>query len=149
MATMLSWEPFITRRPVPTGNANRSQSWVPAADLERTEDGSFIRMDIPGVDPADLDVSITDNVLAIRGSRRMNNRTVSFERRFTLPENTPAEGISASHELGVLELFVPKPLQPEPQRVAIQVRNGAKSDTGQIEVEAHDASDEIEDHSGN
>ncbi len=144
MATMLRWEPFVSRR-TPDSTPNRNY-WVPAADLEQTDTGTTVRMDVPGVAPDDLDVSVTDGVLAIRGSRSSGGRTLTFERRFTLPEGTPSDGIQASHDLGVLELHIPRPAEPERRRVPVEVRH--VTDRTNV-VEAHEAADQLQEDSVN
>ena len=107
--------------------------WTPAVDV-REDSGQFvITADIPGVDPEDIDVTMENGVLTIKGERKIENhddgsdngyRRVErvyggFYRRFTLPDTADAEAISASGKHGVLEVVIPKRAALQPKRIAV------------------------------
>jgi HSP20 family protein len=102
------------------------------------EDGKLIiRADLPGIDPKDIEVSVTDSELRIRGSREekkeVKKRDVfhrevrygSFERVLTLPEGVKAEDLKASYHDGVLELTAPVPKELGRKEVKVQVEAAA------------------------
>jgi HSP20 family protein len=112
------------------GDAETS-TWTPRVDV-REEAGRFVILaDLPGIDPAQIEVQMDKNVLTLKGERksetqedgtkftRVERRYGSFERRFTLPESADAEGISAVGKYGVLEISIPKKPELAPRRIAI------------------------------
>jgi HSP20 family protein len=132
MATVL-FDPFPSlrsRRPLTTP----APTWTPSVEVERAEDATTLRLDVPGVRPEDLEVSVVDHVLAIRGERRTGRGTLRFERRFALPEHVDADGLEAVHEHGVLELRVPI-AKPERRVIPISIRTGEERHEA-IEAEA-------------
>jgi HSP20 family protein len=106
--------------------------------LESYIDGGnlVIRADLPGIDPKDVEVTVSGDVLTVRGKREQTheekNRNYlhrevsygSFERSITLPEGVDADQIKASFKNGVLELTMPAPKEMAPRKVAIEVANG-------------------------
>lgn len=104
-------------------DANPVADWTPPVDIVEFKDRFVVRADVPGVDPADIDVSLVDGVLAVSGDRRREQDTAveglrryerstgRFLRRFTLPETVDADGITARCVNGILEVVIPK--QPE------------------------------------
>jgi HSP20 family protein len=101
------------------GNVMTSR-WMPAVDIKEEEEAYLIRADIPGVDPGDIDVSVDNGVLTIKGERkeekeeekagykRVERSRGSFYRRFTLPDNADADKVDAKSANGVLELKIAK-----------------------------------------
>jgi len=92
-----------------------------------------IRADLPGVDPKDVEVTVTGDQLTIRGTRehRVDEQSRSFihrefsygsfERTVRLPGGVKAEDVKASYSNGVLELTMPVPEQSKSRKVTIQV----------------------------
>ena len=93
---------------------------LPAVNVEETEKSYLIDVAAPGLDKKDFNVTVDENVLTISSNeekskeeksedylRREFNYT-SFSRSFTLPENTDASKIKASHKNGVLNINIPK-----------------------------------------
>ena len=93
----------------------------------------IIRAELPGVDPKDVDVTVTGDQLTIRGTREQRvdeqsrnfiHREFSygiFERTIRLPGGINAEDVKASYNNGVLELTMPVPEESKSRKVAIQV----------------------------
>jgi HSP20 family protein len=110
-----------------------SASWAPAVDVHEEPQRFTVHADLPGVLPADIQVTADKGVLTIRGARRIEKRDGQtgyerleriegdFLRRFTLPENARAEEITARHSNGVLEVVIPKQPVVEPRRVNVEV----------------------------
>lgn len=91
----------------------------------------MVRMDLPGLRPQDVDVSVEEGMLTVSGERptedaqedawvRRERPTGYFERSFSLPEGTDAERITAAFNNGVLELRIPHPPERKPHKVRIE-----------------------------
>ena len=136
--TVVRYEPWALinrlRRELDQGfdSATRDASWTPAVDIHE-EPGQFIvRADLPGVKPADIEVTADKGVLTLRGERQIEQRDVDghysrvervsgkFVRTFTLPENVQTDAIKAQFKDGVLELTIPKAAKAEPRRIEVQ-----------------------------
>ena len=114
------------------GSNVAASRWTPAVDI-REDDGRFaITADIPGVDPGDIEVTMENGVLTIKGERKLDTeeegdngyRRVermygNFYRRFALPDTADADAISASGKDGVLEVSIPKRAEVQPKRIAV------------------------------
>jgi HSP20 family protein len=100
------------------------------------EGGKFIvRTDLPGIDPKDVDIKVTGDILTVKGHRedkretkksdyfRREIRYGSFERSISLPEGIKAEDLKATYRDGVLELSAPMPKEAAPKEVKIQVES--------------------------
>ena len=136
--TVVRYEPWALinrlRRELDQGfdSASRDVSWTPAVDIHE-EPGQFIvRADLPGVKPADIEITAEKGVLALRGTRnfeqknddghysRVERVSGKFVRSFTLPENVQTDAIKAQFKDGVLELTIPKAAKAEPRRIEVQ-----------------------------
>lgn len=109
-----------------------SAAWVPAVDI-REEASQFVLLaDLPGVDPAAIEVQMDKGVLSIKGERaapapeegkqftRSERGYGAFIRRFTLPDSVDVEGIVASNNNGVLEICIPKRSEAAPRRIEVK-----------------------------
>ncbi|MCY3721968.1 MAG: Hsp20/alpha crystallin family protein [Candidatus Poribacteria bacterium] len=113
------------------GTDTEETSWRPTVDISETENGYEIRAELPGVSEADVNVSVTDNVLTVKGEkrqeaetegknyRRVERRYGSFQRRFTLPSEVKTDDIKAEFGDGVLTLSIPKPEAVKPTEIPI------------------------------
>ena len=105
--------------------------WAPAVDIKEEDNRYVIRADIPGVKPEDIEVTMENGVLTIRGERRFeeteekeNFKRIErshglFYRRFSLPDNTDAEAIQATGKDGVLEVVIPKTAEKQAKRIEV------------------------------
>lgn len=106
--------------------------WTPAVDIDEYADRFVLRADVPGIDPASVEVTLDKGVLTLSGSReqvvgetqaperrRVERETGRFHRRFTLPDTVDSESVSASGKHGVLEVVIPKRPQVQPRRIAV------------------------------
>ncbi len=94
--------------------------FVPAVDVVEEQDSVKLTAEVPGMTKEDLDVSIDNGVLTLRGEKkeeqtaeeagyhRVERRYGSFERRIRLPDYVDADQIEATYENGVLKLTMPK-----------------------------------------
>ncbi|MBT8121969.1 MAG: Hsp20/alpha crystallin family protein, partial [Gammaproteobacteria bacterium] len=96
------------------------------------EDDRFVLVaDIPGVSRDEVEVTLEDGVLTIKGERRAATEETregfhrkervhgSFMRQFSLPDTVNTDTISASVTDGVLEIGIPKQAKPEPRKISI------------------------------
>lgn len=105
--------------------------WTPRVDIREDADRFVIQADLPGIDPADIDVQMDKGILSIKGERsslagtdaaryaRIERRTGSFHRRFALPDTADADAISAHGSNGVLEVVIPKKPESTPRRIRV------------------------------
>ena len=105
--------------------------WSPAVDIKEEADKFVIHADIPGVKPEEIDISMEDGVLTIKGEKKSESKTekegykrvertyVSFYRRFSLPDTANADAISASSKHGVLEVVIPKREAVQPKKINV------------------------------
>ena len=112
--------------------ANQAHDWIPAMDIREEENRYILEADIPGIASNDLDISLEDSVLTIKGERTLSNVETgegyrrkerahgSFVRQFTLPDTVNAEAISANLTNGVLEIGIPKQEKPEPRKITVK-----------------------------
>lgn len=108
-----------------------STDWVPAVDVREEKDRFVIHADLPGVDPKDIDVTMENGILTIRGHReetrkedesgwhRVERVSGSFYRRFSLPDTADAEHITAKTANGVLQLTIPKHERVKPRKISV------------------------------
>jgi HSP20 family protein len=107
--------------------------WVPNVDINEFEDSFQLYVDVPGVDPKDVDITLESGVLTISGERfaqaekadekvirrRAERGTGRFYRRFLLPETVDAEKVKATDRHGVLEISIPKQAKAMPRKIEI------------------------------
>lgn len=104
----------------PAGRGREGAAWMPAVDIEETDQAYVVKADLPGVDQKDVKVSIDNQVLRLTGERRSEvsdgkrgrhriERTWGmFERSFMLPQSVDGEHAKASYKDGVLSITLPK-----------------------------------------
>ena len=101
-------------------------------DLSRTGDSYVLNADLPGIDPASVDISVDGQLLSIRAERpaptaegvtylARERRTGTFLRRFTLGQNVDTTGITAGYDNGVLTVTVPVAEKAKPRKIEIGV----------------------------
>jgi len=148
MTTMMHWSPFTQKfhfhhhhvedlfpRSV-DGTTDEATppvgAWLPAAE-GRLEDGTYIiQFALPGVDPKEVEVSVMDNSLTIKGERKANHDSTgkeyfvrevtygAFQRSVTLPEGVDAARVEATYANGMLEVRVPAPRAAMPRMIEVK-----------------------------
>ena len=106
--------------------------WMPTVDIREDADRFVLFADIPGVDTKDIEITMENGVLTIRGERkleseeerqgykRMERARGTFYRRFSLPDSADPERISARGKNGVLEVTIPKHERVQPRKIAVE-----------------------------
>ncbi|HEY2344582.1 MAG TPA: Hsp20/alpha crystallin family protein [Xanthomonadaceae bacterium] len=119
-----------------TGASADSVSWAPRVDIREEAERFVILVDVPGVDPKDIEIRMDRNVLGIKGERkagfaqegaaqegvRWSRQELArgrFERSFSLPETADADAIQASGRNGVLEIVIPRKPQAKARRIEV------------------------------
>ena len=150
MSTLMRWDPyreFATMRNLmdrvfedtfgPT-QPMRNDALALALDVAEKEEGFVVKASVPGINPDDLDISLTNDVLTIRGETKADNeineenyhlrerRYGSFMRSITLPVPVQSDKVDAAYDNGVLTLTLPKAEDLRPKKIAIKA-NGQKT----------------------
>lgn len=141
---LIRWTPFF---PEPFGDfdkvfegfpARSLEGFMPAADVYQTKDAVMVEMPLPGVDPDKVEISITDDVLTIKGATnrksevedgnyyRREVRSGSFCRTLPLPVHVLGDRASAVSENGLLKISVPKAEKTKGKAVKVRVRKEKK-----------------------
>ncbi len=119
-----------TLRRGPTGEPS-SSAWSPAVDIREHADKFVLLVDVPGLDPQTIDITLEKTVLTLSGSRtaaapeagvelrRSERSSGRFTRRFNLPDTVDAEAVTAQGSNGVLEITIPKRPLERPRKIAI------------------------------
>jgi HSP20 family protein len=108
-------------------------NFVPAVDIYEDDKKVVLKLEVPGIDEKDLDVSVENNTLTVKGERkfekeekeenfhRIERRYGSFFRAFTLPPTVDGEHISANYNAGVLKLELVKKAEAQPKQIKVNV----------------------------
>lgn len=117
--------PWFFRMPM----LSQQGSFWPAMDVAEDDHAVTFRFDLPGLEPGEVDVEVTDHTLTIRGRREEHSedaRTLvqerligHFERIVSLPDYIDPEHVEARHQNGVLTITAPKVASRAPRKVRI------------------------------
>jgi Molecular chaperone (small heat shock protein) len=109
-----------------------SGNFAPSCDLTEVENAFELRMDIPGMEPKDIDVQVHDNLVTISGERkeekeekgktfrRVERRSGKFSRSLTLPCAINEDEVAAEYARGVLTLKLPKCDEAKCKKVSVK-----------------------------
>ncbi len=123
---------FETSRLGDEETGNMLADWAPAVDIKEEPAQFVIHADLPGVDIKDIEITLENGVLTLKGQRasekkeetqqyrRVERVRGTFLRRFSLPDAVDAEKVTAKCKDGVLEVVVPKREAAQPRRIAIE-----------------------------
>jgi len=108
--------------------------WRPAANISETDKEYLIKAELPEVEKKDVEVTVHEGVITIRGERRFERKDESekqhrvesfygsFARSFSLPADADESKISAESKDGVLTVCIPKTEVVQPKAIDIKVR---------------------------
>ena len=120
-----------------TARENDSSSatamWIPSVDIHEYADRFELYVDLPGVDPSTVDLTLDGGILTLSGARpqptrkdseeaqgrRMERGHGHFHRRFVLPDTVDGEKVNATGSQGVLTVTIPKQAKAMPRRIQI------------------------------
>ena len=148
--SVMRWDPFrdllsiqdemnrLFRRTLSEGDsgdaAEARPRWAPALDIAERDDAYVVHVEVPGVNPDDLEVTLEEGVLTVKGERRFTEESTkehyhrverrygAFRRSITLPTQVMTDAIDATFKDGVLEITVPKAAEAKPRRIEVHPR---------------------------
>jgi HSP20 family protein len=102
----------------------------PAVDVIETQDAFVVQVDLPGIEPKNVDVSVAGNVLTLKGNRRSAESKGevyrketwegSFQRTLSLPATVDPDKVTAVFKDGILEITIGKREEARPRRIAVK-----------------------------
>jgi HSP20 family protein len=116
------------------GSALWDTASVPTMDLYQTEDSVVVKMGLPGVKPEDIQISVANGVLTIRGEVKEEKdekektyhlherRYGSFSRSISLPSNVSTDKSDAEFENGILTLTLPKAEEAKAKTITVKAK---------------------------
>jgi len=117
---------------------NKEDTLMPAIDISETEKEYVVTGEIPGVDAKNLDVTLTDGILTIKGEKKQENEEKeenyhrierhygSFERSFRIPEKVKTDKLNATYKDGVFKLSLPKAEVVEAKKIEVKENKAKK-----------------------
>lgn len=105
---------------IPATEGASPYAFIPSAELEEGSDAVRLRLELPGIDPKELDVQVTTNSVSITGERRSETKTTEdgvtrsefrygkFQRVIPLPVRVQNNQTTADYKDGILQLTLPK-----------------------------------------
>jgi HSP20 family protein len=97
-------------------SSGATAGWIPSVEIQEEADRFQLFVDLPGVDPKDVDITLDGGVLTVSGERSGQGR---LYRRFALPETVDSENVKATGRDGVLEITIPKHAKAQPRRIEV------------------------------
>ena len=97
-----------------------THGWMPTIDLKETKDKLVVKSELPGLEAKDVELTITDDILTIKGEKKeekeekdehhffVERYTGTFERRIKLPTPVKTGKVDATFEKGILTINLPK-----------------------------------------
>ena len=108
-------------------------AWAPAVDIYETDQAIVLKADLPDISPNDVEIRVEDNVLYLKGERKMEKEVKqesyhrversygTFSRSFALPHTVSSENIGADYKNGVLRISMPKREESKPKQIKISI----------------------------
>jgi HSP20 family protein len=128
----LEMEELFEKFFAPEEGINGARAWAPRVDVEETDKEILVKADLPGVDPKDVEVTMAEGALILRGEKkevkeekkksyhRIERFVGTFYRTIPLPAGADAEKITATSAKGVITVTIPKKVEALPKKVAVK-----------------------------
>ena len=125
------WDRFFSGRPLVS---TFTEEWLPSVDISETEDKFLIKAELPGLEVKDVNVSISGDILTIRGEKKKEEEekdehhhyverySGSFQRSFRLPVKVQADKVDAAFDKGVLKVTFAKVGEAKKKEIKIKVK---------------------------
>ena len=124
------WEAFFEGRP---RRRTDEGEWLPSVDVSETKNDLVVKAELPGMDPKDIDISLSDGHLIIKGEKKQEREEKeedyhfiersygSFTRSIQLPKEVKHDKINASYKNGILKVVLPKSEAAKTKETKIKV----------------------------
>jgi HSP20 family protein len=125
------WDSFLEGRSV--RRAEDDREWLPSVDVSETKNDLVIKAELPGLDPKDIDISMNNGYLTIKGEKKNEKEEKdenyhliersygSFTRSVRLPREVQSDKITASFKNGILKITLPKSEEAKKKEIKIKV----------------------------
>jgi HSP20 family protein len=122
------WDSFLEGGPM-----RRTGEWLPSIDVSETKSDLVIKAELTGMDPKDIDISLSDGLLTIKGEKKQEREEKeenyhlversygSFTRSVRLPKEVQSDKITASFKNAVLRVTLPKSEEAKKKEIKIKV----------------------------
>ena len=109
-------------------------SWTASVDVAEHDNEYVVKVELPGVSKDDVNITLQDNVLTIRGEKKEEKETKescyhrversygSFQRSFRLPTTVKSDKVDASYKDGILTISLPKVEEAKPKQIEVKVK---------------------------
>ena len=127
------WRSFLPERPLSKGEVAVFGEWFPEFDLSETKDALVVKAEVPGISAKDIDISLVDNTLTIKGEKKQDldeknenyhyiGRSYgAFARTIMLPREVQGDKVTASYKDGILKIVLPKSAEAKKKEIQIKV----------------------------
>jgi HSP20 family molecular chaperone IbpA len=133
------WRTHVSRTGKPRAMGDVRQkpmAWQPVCDVSKTPDSFVVHIELPGIKPSDIHISVEKGILTISGERKVDQRYGeklyrsersfgSFSRSFELPKGVDGASVTASYDNGLLEVVVPRPARHD-KSITIDIKSAPK-----------------------
>ena len=125
------WNSFFERG---TLRSEEGGEWLPSLDVAETKNEIVVKAEVPGLEPKDIDISLSDGLLTIKGEKKHEREEKeenyhlversygSFARSIRLPNEVQSDKINASYKNGVLKIVLPKSEEAKKKEIKIKVQ---------------------------
>jgi HSP20 family protein len=125
------WNSFIDFGP--KRKTGEGEEWFPSLDVSETKSDIVVKAELPGIDPKDIDITLNDGMLTLRGERKNKKEEKeedyhliersygTFIRSVRLPREVQSNKINASYKNGVLKVTLPKTEETKKKEIKIKV----------------------------
>ena len=118
-----------------TGTANENGEYAPRMDMKETEDAYTIKLTMPGVDKDNIDISVSEGILTVKGETKEDeeqedekatwlvreHKHCTYYRSVRLPSEVQADKAEAEYKNGVLNLTLPKAEEVKPKSIPVKI----------------------------
>lgn len=118
-----------------SGSSSDNGEYAPRMDMKETEDAYSVKLTMPGIDKENLDISISDGVLTVKGETKEDeekegengtwlvreHKHFAYYRSVRLPSEVQADKAEAEYKNGVLYLTLPKAEEVKPKSIPVKI----------------------------
>lgn len=122
------------------GLRGNDRSWIPNVDVTESADKLFLEIDLPGVDPAAVEMTLVGNMLTVAGNKppaveqvasdatlhTQERPTGTFSRSIPLPQPVDPEKVSAQYQHGVMSVCLAKTARARPQQIKVDIQDSGR-----------------------